>query len=114
MNSQILEAFRVERIPRMCRNRLYLALFVTKGIKDILICIAVFAVFYCAVPLIINLIFPELSKLVMSGIYLLIICLGFFIYKCINDILFVPHAETMLGVRTIGKRLMPINAGLRK
>lgn len=105
MNSQILEAFRVERIPRMCRNRLYLALFVTKGIKDILICIAVFAVFYCAVPLIINLIFPELSKLVMSGIYLLIICLGFFIYKCINDILFVPHAETMLGVRTTRKKI---------
>ena len=42
---------------------------------------------------------------ILSGIYLLIICLGFFIYKCINDILFVPHAETMLGVRTTRKKI---------
>lgn len=114
MNAQILEAFRVERIPRLCKSGFFLALFVTKGIKDILVCIAVFAVLYCVVPFGINFVFPELNKAVFAGIYLLITCLGFFIYKCINDVLFVPHAETMLGVRATKKKIAANKRKIKK
>lgn len=114
MNSQILEAFRLERIPKFCKNSIFMALFVTKGAKDILICIAVFAVLFCAIPAGVNFVFPNLSKTVLGIIYLVITCLVFFIYKCINDILFVPHAETMIGVRATKKKISANNRKIRK
>ena len=114
MNAQIHEVFRLERIPGFCKSSIFMALFVTKGIKDILICVAIFAVLFCAIPFTINFALPELSKITCLAIYFMIACLGFFIYKCINDVLFVPHAETMLGVRATKKKISSNNRKIRK
>lgn len=114
MNSQISEAFRLERIPKLCKSDIFMALFVTKGAKDILICFAAFAVLFCVIPFCVNLAFPNLSKTALGIIYLIIACLVFFIYKCINDVLFVPHAETMTGVRATKKKISANNRKIRK
>lgn len=95
MNAEIKDAFKRNKIPGFCNTRLFLALFMTKGIKDVAICILTFLVTFLAIPVAIYYLIPDMQAWSLIVIYVVIAAITSMTYKLISDKIKFLHIETI-------------------
>jgi len=98
MKDEIKAAFKSNKIPEFCNTRLFLALFMTKGIKDILVCIVTFLITFLAVPSAIYYFVPNMQDWSLIVIYVVIAAIVFAIYKIISERVRFAHFEIIQGL----------------
>jgi len=104
MKDEIKVAFKSNKIPGFCNTRLFLALFMTKGIKDIFICLVTFLISFLALPSAIYYFVPNMKDWSLIVIYIVIVGIAFVTYKIISENVKFAHFEIIQGlVITRGK-----------
>jgi len=98
MKDEIKTAFKSNKIPRFCNTRLFLALFMTKGIKDIFICIITFLITFLALPSAIYYFVPNMPDWSLIVIYIVLVAIVFTIYMLISEKIKFPHIEVIQGL----------------
>lgn len=95
MNSEIKAAFKSNKIPVFCNTGLFLALFMTKGLKDIFICIVTFSIIFLAVPASIYYFVPNIPVWSLIVAYFALAFIVITIYKLITDKIKIRHLDTI-------------------
>jgi len=98
MKEEIKVAFKSNKIPTFCNTRLFLALFMTKGVKDILICILTFLISFLAVPTAIYYFVPNMPDWSLIVIYIVLVAVVLTTYKLISERIKFPHLEVIQGL----------------
>ena len=98
MNDEIKVAFKSNKIPGFCNSHLFLALFMTKGVKDILICIITFLISFLALPSAIYYFVPNMPDWSLIVIYIVLAAIMFITYKRISERIKFPHLEVIQGL----------------
>lgn len=114
MKSEIKEAFKANRIPGVCNTRLFLALFMTHGFKDVLICIITFLTVFAAIPGMIYYLVPGLPEWSFIPIYVIISAIVLLIHKFFNDRVKFLHIETIRELQKTRSRISEDKRAIKK
>jgi len=114
MKDEIKAAFKSNKIPAFCNTRLFLALFMTKGIKDMFICVLTFLISFLAVPSAIYYFVPNLPDWSLIVIYVVIVAIVFTAYKLISEKIKFPHLEVIQGLVKTKDRITENKRKIRK
>jgi uncharacterized small protein (DUF1192 family) len=110
LSLQIKEEFKAAKIPMYCNSRLYLALFHTKGIGDVLIYLLSLLLLYLAAPVGMYFI-PDFPTWGFIVFYFVVVVLEMSVYKYIFEKTLVHHADTIDAARKVKTE---INSNSRK
>ena len=110
LSSQIKEEFKARKIPMYCNSRLYLALFYTKGIGDVLIYLLSLLLLYLIAPVGMYFI-PDFPRWGFIVFYFVVVVLEMSLYKYIFEKTLVHHADTIDAARKVKNE---INANCKK
>ena len=94
LKNQVKDAFAQENIPMFCNSRIYIALYRTKRMTDVLIYLLCIALVYAAVPFLLSVI-PQFPLWGMILYYVVVILIQSFTNKMIVEKTLVRHAETI-------------------
>ena len=114
MKDEIKAAFKSNKIPRFFNTRLFLALFMTKGIKDILICIVTFLITFLAIPSAIYYFVPNMPDWSLIVIYIVTVAIAFITYKIISERVKFAHFEIIQGLIITRDRISENKRKIRK
>lgn len=94
LRNQVKDAFAQENIPMFCNSRIYIALYRTKRLTDVLIYLLCIAFIYAAVPFLLSII-PQFPLWGMILYYVIVILIQSFVNKMIVEKTLVRHADTI-------------------
>lgn len=114
MKAEIKEAFKRNKIPKICNTQLFLSIFMTNGFKDIVVCITTFLVLFAAIPSLIYYLVPNLKDWSLIVIYLVIAALVSIIYKLLNDKVKFLHIETIQELQKARTRIHENKCKIKK
>jgi len=105
MKDEIRAAFKSNKIPVFCNTRLFLALFMTKGVKDIFVCIVTFFITFLALPSATYYFVPNMPDWSLIVIYVVLVAIVFTAYKLISEKVKFPHLEVIQGLMKTKDRI---------
>ena len=114
LNAQIDEVLQQNHIPKFCKSRVYVALFMTKGIRNILFCVLLFVVLFLVIPEVVCFLFPQLTGyqlLLLDFIFMFVLTV---VYKLMNDFLLLPNVEVMQDVNRTKQDIVVNRKKIRK
>lgn len=114
MKAEIKAAFKNNKIPGFCNTRLFLALFMTKGFKDILSCFISFLIIFLAVPAAIYYGIPNMPAWSLIAIYTVLSFLVITIYKVVTDHVKIHHLETIQELIKTKEKITQNNKKMKK
>lgn len=100
LSSQIKEEFKARKIPSYCNSRLYLALFYTKGVKDVLVYLLSLLLLYLIAPVGMYFI-PNFPKWGFIAFYFIVVVIELSLYKYIFEKTLVRNVDTIDQARKI-------------
>lgn len=108
LKKEIRDAFKSERIPVFCSSDLYFALYMTKGIREILTCVITVVVMLLIFPFALYVILPFENlpvAPVLAITYFVVAALVILAYKMIGDRTRVPYIETLRSARVVKDKI---------
>lgn len=114
MDEEIKEAFRINRVPGFCRTRLFSALWMTKGIKDMLTVFLVFIISFLVIPCGIYYFVPGMQDWSIFLIYFIIATLYFMVDRIITNKAKIPHLETFSAMKETKKKIAENKKKIKK
>ena len=112
---EIKTKLKSEKTPKICNNTLFYALFMPKGIVEILLFILSLLIVFLAIPFGIYLLFfaEKFSELALAIIYVIMILLVGSAYLAINNKIKEPHLDTIRAVRLLRNQYRRNNKNIR-
>lgn len=112
---EIKTKLKTEKTPKICNTTLFYALFMPKGIGEILLFILSLLIVFLAIPFGIYLLFfaKKFSELALAIIYVIMIVLVGSIYLAINNKMKEPHLDTIRTVRLLRNQYRRNNKNIR-
>ena len=113
LKNQVKDAFAQENIPMFCNSRIYIALYRTKRMTDVLIYLLCIALVYAAVPFLLSVI-PQFPLWGMILYYVVVILIQSFTNKMIVEKTLVRHAETIDMAKKLKEQIRSNHKKMKK
>lgn len=114
LRSDIKVAFKNNKIPTICSTRLFIALFLTKGFRDVCISLITFCVSFLVIPSAIYYLVPNMPDWSLFIIYATMAAILFGLYKLLNDKYKFKHYETFQGLIQTKDKISENNKQIKK
>lgn len=114
LSEEIKQAFRQQKIPAFCRGRWFASLYMTSGIKDVMVVFITLLFIFAVIPMLVCYFVKDINPFIVCAIYMVLILISYIFNKIMYDVIKMPHLETLKAYKETKEKISANKIKIKK